>query len=171
MPPGAATSPPTHFHGLRSVPALTGGSPRLQGSELTHHAKIIPDRPALGDASVDEAINEHDLPGIGTLGYLHAEEDSSWPVAAAQPVLHHAIVFRDDNEVLPSVATQFPPGRGQELSGSVQTGGSSGANAWLTMSGVHSWSSCSRSPLLTSASNRSTTILFCCGLIGITTLI
>jgi len=28
-----------------------------------------------------------------------------------------------------------------------------GANAWLTMSGVHSWSSCPRSPLLTSASN------------------
>jgi hypothetical protein len=41
---------------------------RLQGSELTHHAKVVPDRPALGDASIDEAIDEHDLSGIGALG-------------------------------------------------------------------------------------------------------
>lgn len=81
-----------------------GESLELKGAELAHHAKV-PDRPALGDASVDEAVDEHDLPGIGTLGYLHAEEGSSWPVAAAHPVLHHEIVLCDDNDVLPSVAT------------------------------------------------------------------
>ena len=82
-----------------------GESLRLKGAELAHHAKVVPDRPALGDASVDEAVDEHDLPGIRTLGYLHAEEGSPWPVAAAHPMLHHEIVLCDDNDILPSVAT------------------------------------------------------------------
>ena len=64
---GSVLVPQLNFRGLfRSC--ARGASFGLQGSELAHHAKVVPDRPALGDASVDEAVDEHDLPGIGALG-------------------------------------------------------------------------------------------------------
>jgi hypothetical protein len=54
------------------------------GTELLHHAQVVADSPAFGDAAMIKPVHESDLPRVIPFGDLHAAERSSGPVALSE---------------------------------------------------------------------------------------
>src|SRR5262249_35028302 len=88
------------------VPSGWSGGRRPDSSELAKHREVVANCPAVGDATVVEAVQKRDLAVVLAGLEVESEEWTAAPVAAAIAVLDDEVAFRDDLQRRPAGVTE-----------------------------------------------------------------